>query len=142
MLASTRERLKQGMATTDDILGRVGVFDAEMLWWAHKRGICVATITPRERLVDQINKERIHEKLHCPTSEELLRHMQGKVAVISVVLDETRRISHYLAWIDKCALDPSVPADIQPFQLGPHHILVAHLLPGISAVDRLRELTS
>ena len=72
---------------------------------------------------------------------KLLDLLPGKVAVVSIFLDESRLIAHCLAWVDKYALDPSVPAIVQPFDLHAQQIRVVHLLPEIDAGTRLSELT-
>lgn len=134
-------RIAAGSATTNDLLGFTGVDDAEMLWWAYNREINVATITPREVCLRLMPQERRHEGLHCPTQSELLDLLPGKVAVVSILLDEIRRIAHYLAWIDKYALNPAVSGCLQPFRLEAQQIRVVHFLPGIDAGTRLSALT-
>ena len=135
------ERLAAGSATTEDLLGYTGVDDAELLWWAYKRNINVATVIPKEVCLRDMPLERQHEGLHCPTQSELLDLLPGKVAVVSIFLDKSRRIAHCLAWVDKYALDPSVPAIVQPFDLHAQQIRVVHLLPEIDAGTRLSKLT-
>jgi hypothetical protein len=135
------DRIAAGTATTSDLLGFVGVHDPEMLWWAYNRGINVVALTPLEVLLREMPRERHHDRLHCPRQEELLQLIDSRVAVLSIVLDDAKRIAHSLAWVDKYALDPAVPGLLQPSTLQPEQILKVFLLPDVSAKSRLASLT-
>lgn len=139
--ADSAERIRTGRATGADMLGFTGIHDAEILWWAYKRRIQVATVTPLEALRPYVPPARLHGRMHCPTQVELLAALRSTVAIVSVVLDESTKIAHSIAWIDRWALNPSVSAMMQPFDLRAEQILVAHILTGIEAAARLRDLT-
>lgn len=134
-------RMAERKTTHADLLGFTGICDEEMLWWAYRNGVRVATITPKEVLLLKIREERHHDKLHAPSCTELVAELTGKVAVLSIVLDLGKGIAHSIAWIDRYALNPSVPALMQPMDLDPCQIRVAHILPDFSAASRIRALT-